>query len=182
MRSEGISQVMVTGDAGFLGSHLCERLLPDDYELQCIDDFYTGTKQEATRLTSNPDFEKLRHDITFPLYIDVVDICSLACPASPIQHQFDFVQTTNTSVPGAIKVLGLANRVKTKNLQSSNSEVYGNPEARPQRDDYWAASPPANGALIRSFWNVDDLIEEFVMLQHSRTHFCNRKPLVRHTI
>lgn len=129
-------RILVTGGAGFLGSHLCDRLLGAGCDVVCVDNFYTGTKANIAHLLSNPHFELLRHDITFPIYLEVDEIYNLACPASPIHYQFDPVQTTKTSVHGAINVLGLAKRVKGKILQASTSEVYGNPESHPQQENY----------------------------------------------
>jgi len=129
--------VMVTGGAGFLGSHLCERLLKEGHEVLCVDNFYTGRRRNITHLISTPQFEVLRHDICFPLYVEVDEIYNLACPASPVHYQFDPVQTTKTSVHGAINMLGLAKRIKAKILQASTSEVYGNPKEHPQTESYW---------------------------------------------
>ena len=125
-------RVLVTGGAGFLGSHLCERLLADGHEVLCIDNFYTSRKQNIAHLWDNPYFELIRHDVTFPLYVEVDEIYNLACPASPIHYQRDPVQTTKTSVHGAINMLGLAKRLKAKIFQASTSEVYGDPEIQPQ--------------------------------------------------
>jgi UDP-glucuronate decarboxylase len=129
-------RVMVTGGAGFLGSHLCERLLRDGHDVLCVDNFFTGRKDNIVPLLNNPYFEVMRHDITFPLYVEVDEIFNLACPASPVHYQFDPVQTTKTSVIGAINMLGLAKRVGAKILQASTSEVYGDPTVHPQREDY----------------------------------------------
>jgi UDP-glucuronate decarboxylase len=129
-------QIMVTGGAGFLGSHLCEKLVEEGHDVICVDNFYTGKKSNIAALRNRPNFELLRHDITFPLYVEVDEIYNLACPASPIHYQFDPVQTTKTSVHGAINVLGLARRVKAKILQASTSEVYGDPEIHPQPEHY----------------------------------------------
>lgn len=129
-------RILVTGGAGFLGSHLCERLLKEGNEVICVDNFYTGNKRNILHLMNNPYFEVIRHDITFPLYIEVDEIYNLACPASPIYYQFDPVQTTKTSVHGAINMLGLAKRLKVKILQASTSEVYGDPEIHPQPETY----------------------------------------------
>ena len=142
MRQYGKKRVVVTGGAGFLGSHLCRRLLSDDCEVICVDNFYTGTRSNIAPLTDNPMFEVLRHDVTFPLYIEADEIYNLACPASPIQYQFDPVQTTKTSVHGAINMLGLAKRLKAKILQASTSEVYGDPAISPQAEDYWGHVNP----------------------------------------
>src|SRR5580698_229675 len=129
-------RILVTGGAGFIGSHLCERLLERGDEVLCVDNFYTGTRQNVRHLLANPRFELIRHDICFPLYVEVDEIYNLACPASPIHYQFDPVQTTKTSVLGAINMLGLAKRVKANIFQSSTSEVYGDPTVHPQREDY----------------------------------------------
>lgn len=129
-------RVLGTGAAGFLGSHLCERLLSDGADVLCVDSFFTGTKDNIVHLLGNPHFELMRHDITFPLYVEVDQIYNLACPASPVHYQFDPVQTTKTSVHGAINMLGLAKRTKARILQASTSEVYGDPEIHPQTEDY----------------------------------------------
>jgi len=129
-------RVLVTGGAGFLGSHLCERLIADGHDVLCVDNYFTGRKDNIAHLLSNPNFEALRHDICFPLYVEVDEIYNLACPASPIHYQFDPVQTTKTSVIGAINMLGLAKRVKAKVFQASTSEVYGDPTVHPQTEDY----------------------------------------------
>ncbi|OIR00830.1 UDP-glucose 4-epimerase [mine drainage metagenome] len=131
-----MKRVLVTGGAGFLGSHLCERLMAEGNEVICVDNFYTGTKDNLLALMGNPYFELIRHDVTFPLYIEVDEIYNLACPASPIHYQFDPVQTTKTSVHGAINMLGLAKRTKAKIFQASTSEVYGDPTVHPQPEDY----------------------------------------------
>lgn len=130
-------RVLVTGGAGFLGSHLCERLLSEGNEVICVDNFFTGRKQNIAHLMDNPYFEVLRHDITFPLFIEVDEIYNLACPASPVHYQFDPVQTTKTSVVGAVNMLGLAKRLKIKILQASTSEIYGDPKEHPQPETYW---------------------------------------------
>jgi UDP-glucuronate decarboxylase len=135
-------RVLVTGGAGFLGSHLCERLLAQGHDVLCIDNFYSGTRDNVTHLLSHPHFELMRHDVTFPLYVEVEEIYNLACPASPVHYQFDPVQTTKTSVHGAINMLGLAKRVKAKILQASTSEVYGDPEVHPQPESYRGAVNP----------------------------------------
>ncbi len=136
------ARTLVTGGAGFLGSHLCERLLRDGHDVLCVDNFYTGTRRNVAHLRENPRFELMRHDITFPLYVEVDLIYNLACPASPIHYQFDPVQTTKTSVHGAINMLGLAKRVKARILQASTSEVYGDPEVHPQTEEYWGRVNP----------------------------------------
>ncbi|MGB8274021.1 MAG: UDP-glucuronic acid decarboxylase family protein [Alphaproteobacteria bacterium] len=129
-------KILVTGGAGFLGSHLCERLLAQGHDVLCVDNYFTGTKANVAHLRNDPRFELLRHDVTFPLYVEVDEIYNLACPASPIHYQFDPVQTTKTSVHGAINMLGLAKRLKAKIFQASTSEVYGDPEVHPQSEDY----------------------------------------------
>src|SRR4249919_1148970 len=134
--------VLVTGGAGFLGSHLCDRLLAEGHDIICVDNFFTGTKRNIEHLTGHPRFELIRHDVTFPLYIEVDEIYNLACPASPIHYQHDPVQTTKTSVHGAINMLGLAKRLRAKILQASTSEVYGDPTVHPQREDYWGHVNP----------------------------------------
>jgi UDP-glucuronate decarboxylase len=137
MRGASRKRVLVTGGAGFLGSHLCRRLLEQGHDVLCVDNLYTGTRENIIDLMANPWFEFLRHDVTFPLYVESDEIYNLACPASPIHYQFDPVQTTKTSVHGAINMLGLAKRVKARILQASTSEVYGDPERHPQKEDYW---------------------------------------------
>ncbi len=134
--------ILVTGGAGFLGSHLCDRLLADGHDVICADNFFTGTKHNIDHLINRPRFELIRHDVTFPLYIEVDEIYHLACPASPIHYQHDPVQTTKTSVHGAINMLGLAKRLKVKIFQASTSEVYGDPAVHPQREDYWGHVNP----------------------------------------
>lgn len=142
MREYGNKRVVVTGGAGFLGAHLCRRLLADGCEVICVDNFYTGTRSNIRHLLDDPMFEVLRHDVTFPLYLEADEIYNLACPASPVHYQYDPVQTTKTSVHGAINMLGLAKRVKAKILQASTSEVYGNPSVNPQTEEYWGNVNP----------------------------------------
>ncbi|WP_035526989.1 UDP-glucuronic acid decarboxylase family protein [Haliea salexigens] len=142
MRSPSRPRVLVTGGAGFLGSHLCERLLADGHDVLCVDNFFTGSRDNVLHLLGNPRFELLRHDVTFPLYVEVDQIYNLACPASPIHYQADPVQTTKTSVHGAINMLGLAKRVNARILQASTSEVYGDPEVHPQQEGYWGRVNP----------------------------------------
>jgi UDP-glucuronate decarboxylase len=137
-----MDKILVTGGAGFLGSHLCERLIRDGRDVLCVDNYFTGTKQNVAPLLRKPRFELMRHDITFPLYVEVDQIYNLACPASPIHYQFDPVQTTKVSVHGAINMLGLAKRVKARILQASTSEVYGDPEVHPQTESYWGRVNP----------------------------------------
>lgn len=160
-------KVLVTGGAGFLGSHLCERLLSQGNEVICADNFYTGTKENIAHLLINPYFELLRHDVTFPLYVEVDEIYNLACPASPIHYQFDPVQTTKTSVHGAINMLGLAKRIKGKILQASTSEVYGDPEYHPQREDYWGHVNPIG---IRSCYDEGKRCAETLFFDYHRQH------------
>jgi len=160
-------RVLITGGAGFLGSHLCERLLQDGHEVLCLDNFYTGTKDNIVHLVDNPFFEMIRHDVTFPIYLEVDEIYNLACPASPIHYQFDPVQTTKTSVHGAINMLGLAKRVKAKIFQASTSEVYGDPEIHPQTEDYWGHVNP-NG--IRSCYDEGKRCAETLFFDYKRQH------------
>ncbi len=135
-------RVLVTGGAGFLGSHLCERLIAEGNDVLCVDNYFTGTRDNILPLLSNPHFEMIRHDVTFPFYVEVDEIYNLACPASPVHYQFDPVQTTKTSVHGAINMLGLAKRVKAKIFQASTSEVYGDPTMHPQQEEYWGNVNP----------------------------------------
>ena len=135
-------RILVTGGAGFIGSHLCERLLHQGHDVLCVDNLYSSSKRNIDRLLGNPYFEHIRHDVTFPLYVEVDEIYNLACPASPVMYQTDPVQTTKTSVHGAINMLGLAKRVKAKILQASTSEVYGDPTVHPQTEDYWGNVNP----------------------------------------
>lgn len=137
-----MKRILVTGGAGFLGSHLCKRLLNEGNDVLCVDNYFTGNKDNIAHLMSNPHFEAMRHDVTIPLYVEVDEIYNLACPASPVHYQFDPVQTTKTSVHGAINMLGLAKRVKAKILQASTSEVYGDPEIHPQTEAYWGNVNP----------------------------------------
>ena len=167
MKSLNSKRVLVTGGAGFLGSHLCDRLLQDGHEVLCVDNFYTGTKQNIAHLFANPKFEVLRHDITFPLYVEVDEIYNLACPASPIHYQFDPVQTTKTIVHGAINMLGLAKRVKAKILQASTSEIYGDPQVHPQKEDYWGRVNPIG---IRSCYDEGKRCAETLFFDYLRQH------------
>lgn len=160
-------RILVTGGAGFLGSHLCERLLKDGNEVICVDNFFTGTKDNIAHLLSNPLFELIRHDITFPLFIEVDEIYNLACPASPIHYQLDPVQTTKTSVHGAINMLGLAKRVKAKILQASTSEVYGDPIIHPQIEDYWGNVNPIG---FRSCYDEGKRCAETLFFDYFRQH------------
>jgi len=142
MRTSLRKRILVTGGAGFLGSHLCEKLLAQGHEVLCVDNFFTGTRENIVHLLANPHFELVRHDVTFPLYVEVDEIYNLACPASPVHYQFDPVQTTKTSVHGAINMLGLAKRTRARILQASTSEVYGDPEVHPQVEPYWGKVNP----------------------------------------
>ena len=142
MKTQLRNSVLVTGGAGFLGSHLCERLLELGHDVLCVDNFFTGSKDNILHLLDNPHFELLRHDVTFPLYVEVDEIYNLACPASPIHYQRDPVQTTKTSVHGAINMLGLAKRIRARIFQASTSEVYGDPEVHPQEEGYWGRVNP----------------------------------------
>lgn len=160
-------RVLVTGGAGFLGSHLCERLLMDGHDVLCVDNFYTGTKDNIASLLDNPCFEVMRHDVTFPLYVEVDEIYNLACPASPIHYQHDPVQTTKTSVHGAINMLGLAKRVKAKIFQASTSEVYGDPEMHPQREGYWGHVNPIGA---RSCYDEGKRCAETLFFDYYRQH------------
>jgi UDP-glucuronate decarboxylase len=142
MKDSSITRVLITGGAGFLGSHLCERLLQNGRDVLCVDNFYTGTKHNIAHLLGHSSFELLRHDVTFPLFVEVDQIYNLACPASPIHYQNDPVQTTKVNVHGSINMLGLAKRVKATILQASTSEVYGNPSIHPQVESYWGNVNP----------------------------------------
>jgi UDP-glucuronate decarboxylase len=166
-RSYGTKRVLVTGGAGFLGSHLCERLLADGREVICVDNFFTGTKENIAHLLLNPRFELLRHDVTFPLFVEVDEIYNLACPASPVHYQFDPVQTTKTSVHGAINMLGLAKRLKCKILQASTSEIYGDPEVHPQPESYWGRVNPIGP---RSCYDEGKRCAETLFFDYHRQH------------
>lgn len=160
-------RILVTGGAGFVGSHLCERLLSEGHEILCVDNLYTGQKQNITHLLDNPNFEFHRHDITFPLYVEVDEIYNLACPASPIHYQRDPVQTTKTSVMGAINMLGLAKRLKIKILQASTSEVYGDPSVHPQPEHYWGNVNPIGP---RSCYDEGKRAAETLFFDYHRQH------------
>ena len=162
-----MKKILVTGGAGFLGSHLCERLLAAGDDVLCVDNFFTGTKANVAHLMKHPRFELMRHDITFPLYVEVDEIYNLACPASPIHYQFDPVQTTKTSVHGTINMLGLAKRVKAKILQASTSEVYGDPEVHPQTEDYWGRVNPVGP---RSCYDEGKRCAETLFFDYWRQH------------
>ncbi len=158
---------MVTGGAGFIGSHLCQRLLEEGNEVLCVDNFYTGTRENIVHLLGNPFFEVMRHDITFPLYVEVDEIYNLACPASPVHYQFDPVQTTKTSVHGAINMLGLAKRTGAKIFQASTSEVYGDPEVHPQPESYWGNVNPIGK---RSCYDEGKRCAETLFFDYHRQH------------
>ena len=160
-------KILVTGGAGFLGSHLCDRLIEAGHDVLCVDNFFTGSKENVSHLMSHPRFELMRHDVTFPLYVEVDEIYNLACPASPIHYQHDPVQTTKTSVHGAINMLGLAKRVRAKILQASTSEVYGDPEVHPQPEGYWGKVNPVG---IRSCYDEGKRCAETLFFDYWRQH------------
>lgn len=167
MRMSLRKRILVTGGAGFLGSHLCEKLLNKGYDVICADNFFTGSRENILHLLDNPRFELLRHDVTFPLYVEVDEIYNLACPASPIHYQFDPVQTTKTSVHGAINMLGLAKRTKARILQASTSEVYGDPEVHPQQKSYWGRVNPIGP---RSCYDEGKRCAETLFFDYHRQH------------
>jgi UDP-glucuronate decarboxylase len=160
-------RILVTGGAGFLGSHLCEKLVTAGHEVLCVDNFYTGDRENLAGLLSSPRFEIIRHDITFPLYLEVDEIFNLACPASPIHYQYDPVQTTKTSVHGSINMLGLAKRLRAKILQASTSEVYGDPEIHPQDETYWGRVNPIGP---RSCYDEGKRCAETLFFDYRRQH------------
>jgi len=160
-------RILVTGGAGFIGSHLCARLVEDGYDVLCVDNYFTGTKQNVVALQDYDNFELMRHDVTFPLYVEVDQIYNLACPASPIHYQFDPVQTTKTSVHGAINMLGLAKRTRAKILQASTSEVYGDPEEHPQTETYWGRVNPVG---IRACYDEGKRCAETLFFDYQRQH------------
>jgi UDP-glucuronate decarboxylase len=162
-----MKKILVTGAAGFVGSHLCETLLSQGHEVLAVDNFYTGQKKNVSHLTENKSFELIRHDITFPLYLEVDEIYNLACPASPIHYQYDPVQTTKTSVHGAINMLGLAKRTNAKILQASTSEVYGDPEVHPQPETYWGRVNPIG---VRSCYDEGKRCAETLFFDYWRQH------------
>ncbi|CAK0764049.1 UDP-glucuronate decarboxylase [Gammaproteobacteria bacterium] len=164
--------ILVTGGAGFLGSHLCDRLLNEGHDVLCIDNYFTGNKKNIEHLLKNPLFELLRHDVTFPLYVEVDEIYNLACPASPVHYQFDPVQTTKTSVHGAINMLGLAKRTKARILQASTSEIYGDPEVHPQTEDYWGRVNPIGP---RSCYDEGKRCAETLFFDYHRQHHVDIK-------
>ena len=161
------NKILVTGGAGFLGSHLCDALIKKGHDVLCVDNFYTGSKDNVSNLITNPKFELMRHDVTFPLYVEVDQIYNLACPASPIHYQYDPVQTTKTSVHGAINMLGLAKRLHARILQASTSEVYGDPEVHPQTEDYWGKVNPIG---IRSCYDEGKRCAETLFFDYYRQH------------
>lgn len=160
-------KILVTGGAGFIGSHLCERLVKAGEDVLCVDNYFTGTKKNVAHLVGNPLFELMRHDVTFPLYVEVERIFNLACPASPVHYQFDPVQTTKTSVHGAINMLGLAKRTRARILQASTSEVYGDPEVHPQPEAYWGRVNPIG---IRSCYDEGKRCAETLFFDYNRQH------------
>ena len=162
-----MTKVLVTGGAGFLGSHLCDRLLAEGHDVLCVDNFFTGSKRNIEHLLSNNRFELMRHDVTFPLYVEVNQIFNLACPASPVHYQHDPVQTTKTSVHGAINMLGLAKRTRARILQASTSEVYGDPEVHPQPESYWGKVNPVG---IRSCYDEGKRCAETLFFDYWRQH------------
>ena len=167
MRISNRKRILITGGAGFLGSHLSERMLAEGNDVLCVDNFYSGTKDNVAHLMGNPHFELMRHDVTFPLYVEVDEIYNLACPASPIHYQWDPVQTTKTSVHGAINMLGLAKRVRARILQASTSEVYGDPEVHPQVEAYWGRVNPIG---IRSCYDEGKRCAETLFFDYHRQH------------
>lgn len=160
-------RILITGGAGFLGSHLCERLLDEGHDVLCVDNFFTGRKRNIAHLMNNPYFEVMRHDVTFPLYVEVDQIYNLACPASPVHYQHDPVQTTKTSVHGAINMLGLAKRLGARIFQASTSEVYGDPEVHPQPESYWGKVNPIG---IRSCYDEGKRCAETLFFDYYRQH------------
>ena len=167
MRSLERKRILVTGGAGFLGSHLCERLLADGHEVICMDNYFTGNKQNIMHLLGNPASELLRHDVTFPIYLEIDEIYNLACPASPVHYQHDPVQTTKTSVHGAINMLGLAKRTNAKIFQASTSEVYGDPLQHPQTEEYWGHVNPIG---LRSCYDEGKRCAETLFFDYRRQH------------
>jgi UDP-glucuronate decarboxylase len=160
-------KILVTGGAGFIGSHLCERLLSEGHDVLCVDNYFTGVKDNIAHLFDNPRFEVMRHDVTFPLYVEVDEIYNLACPASPVHYQHDPVQTTKTSVHGAINMLGLAKRLRAKVFQASTSEVYGDPEVHPQHESYWGNTNPIG---LRACYDEGKRCAETLFFDYWRQH------------
>jgi UDP-glucuronate decarboxylase len=165
-------KVLITGGAGFIGSHLCERLLEQGCDVLCVDNYFTGSKDNIAHLLDNPRFEIMRHDVTFPLYVEVEEIYNLACPASPVHYQHDPVQTTKTSVHGAINMLGLAKRLRAKVFQASTSEVYGDPEIHPQHEAYWGNTNPIG---LRACYDEGKRCAETLFFDYRRQHALNIK-------
>ena len=162
-----MKRILITGGAGFIGSHLCERLLDQGHEVLCVDNFYTGARRNVAHLLENPNFELMRHDVTFPLFVEIDEIYNLACPASPIHYQYDPVQTTKTSVHGAINMLGLAKRRRAKIFQASTSEVYGDPTVHPQPEEYWGNVNPIG---FRSCYDEGKRCAETLFFDYRRQH------------
>ncbi len=167
MKALSRKRVLVTGGAGFLGSHLCDRLVNAGHDVICVDNFFTGSKRNVAHLLGKPNFELMRHDVTFPLYVEVDEIYNLACPASPVHYQYDPVQTTKTSVHGAINMLGLAKRLRARIRQASTSEVYGDPEVHPQPESYWGKVNPIG---IRSCYDEGKRCAETLFFDYHRQH------------
>ena len=172
MNQKNKKRSLVTGGTGFLGSHLCERLLNEGSDVICVDNYFTGTKDNIKHLVNHPNFELIRHDVTFPLYVEIDEIYNLACPASPVHYQYDPVQTIKTSVHGAINMLGLAKRVNAKIFQASTSEVYGDPEIHPQDESYWGRVNPIG---IRSCYDEGKRCAETLFFDYHRQHKVNIK-------
>ena len=162
---DSIKRILVTGGAGFLGSHLCERLLADGHDVLCVDNYFTGRRANISHLLDNPNFEVMRHDVTFPIYVEVDEIYNLACPAAPIHYQFDPVATTKVSVHGAINMLGLAKRTQARIFQASTSEVYGDPNVHPQKEDYWGNVNPIG---LRSCYDEGKRCAETLFFDYHR--------------
>lgn len=167
-----IKRILVTGGAGFLGSHLCERLAQEDNDIVCLDNFYTGTKENVSHLLNDPHFELIRHDIVNPVYLEVDEIYNLACPASPVHYQLNPIKTIKTNVMGVINVLGIAKRAKAKILQASTSEIYGDPEVHPQTESYWGRVNPVG---IRSCYDEGKRAAECLMMDYRRQNGVNSK-------
>ncbi len=167
MRDLALQRILVSGGAGFLGSHLCDRLIARGDDVLCVDNFFTGSKQNIAHLVGNPRFELMRHDVTFPLFVEIDQIYNLACPASPVHYQHDPVQTTKTSVHGAINMLGLAKRTRARIMQASTSEVYGDPQVHPQTESYWGHVNPIG---IRSCYDEGKRCAETLFFDYHRQH------------
>jgi len=167
-----VKRILITGGAGFLGSHLCERLIDDGHEVLCLDNFFTGSKSNIAHLQGHPRFELIRHDIINPIYLEVEEIYNLACPASPVHYQYNPIKTIKTNVMGAINVLGIAKRTKAKLLQASTSEVYGNPDVHPQEESYWGRVNPIG---VRSCYDEGKRAAECLMMDYRRQNGVNTK-------